>query len=451
MPEVPCCPDLTTDPVCDVVDMRRRLTFPTTVRTQAGATVTVEVILHTRFTRCSGPLALGDLTYSTTLLPGEKVRLATTDRRSRFSFDSETNLAWRSEQISEEQYRMSAFRAFMSDATSRDRVTGRTVEFGSWNFHGDASGSIGFLSASADTNARGSHNSQSTRDYLAEHRAHAETSDHQSVEATRKSHSLSIGEVSTRAHTEGQSEDHWESSSREFSNPNQCHAVTYFFYRINKTETVTFTIESIQRRVVDPAALMPVPRNPAVTTGQVSVIPQELPATATARPDVEERGIQSEIRIAQFVRAGGATGPGLEFAGRPFTPIEVAVEALAEPPLTEEVRRAALAEVDNQLVEVGLIDESGAVTKQAQEVFGYTRTTSLPTAGVIVKGCLDDCDTCEPELHRSIQLDLERKELENKLLTRQIELLDKAQEYRCCPEDKKKDKDKDKDKEEPNT
>jgi hypothetical protein len=28
---------------------------------------------------------------------------------------------------------------------------------------------------------------------------------------------------------------------------------------------------------------------------------------------------------------------------------------------------------------------------------------------------------------------LERKELENTLLQRQIELLDKSQEYRCCP------------------
>jgi hypothetical protein len=199
--------------------------------------------------------------------------------------------------------------------------------------------------------------------------------------------------------------------------------------------------------VVDPAALMPVPRNPVVTTGQVSVVPQELPATATARPDVEERGIQSEIRIAQFVRAGGATAPGLAFGGRAFTPIEVAVEVAAELPLTDEVRRAALEEVDNQLVAAGLIDESGAVSKQAREQFGYSRTTSLPTAGVIVKGCLDDCDTCEAELHRSIELDLERKELKNKLLTRQIELLEKAQEYRCCPEDRKKDKDK----EEPDT
>jgi hypothetical protein len=63
----------------------------------------------------------------------------------------------------------------------------------------------------------------------------------------------------------------------------------------------------------------------------------------------------------------------------------------------------------------------------------YERETSLPTAGVIVKSCLDDCDICEPEVHKRTTLELERMELENKLLARQIELLDKSQEYRCCP------------------
>src|SRR5256885_10310338 len=33
------------------------------------------------------------------------------------------------------------------------------------------------------------------------------------------------------------------------------------------------------------------------------------------------------------------------------------------------------------------------------------------------------------------QLDLERKRLENELLKRKIELLDRSQEYRCCPDD----------------
>jgi hypothetical protein len=41
---------------------------------------------------------------------------------------------------------------------------------------------------------------------------------------------------------------------------------------------------------------------------------------------------------------------------------------------------------------------------------------------------------CEHSLEREIELELARKHLENELLKRQIELLDKAQEYRCCPD-----------------
>jgi hypothetical protein len=52
---------------------------------------------------------------------------------------------------------------------------------------------------------------------------------------------------------------------------------------------------------------------------------------------------------------------------------------------------------------------------------------------MLVQGCLDDCDMCEPAVMRAIELDLQRKALENELLKRRIELLDQAQEYRCCP------------------
>ncbi len=51
----------------------------------------------------------------------------------------------------------------------------------------------------------------------------------------------------------------------------------------------------------------------------------------------------------------------------------------------------------------------------------------------MVKGCLDRCNTCEESRQKSIELDLVRKNLENKLLEKQIELLEKSQEYRCCP------------------
>ena len=52
-----------------------------------------------------------------------------------------------------------------------------------------------------------------------------------------------------------------------------------------------------------------------------------------------------------------------------------------------------------------------------------------------MRGCLDECDICEPELGKLYGLEVERRTLENALLQKQIDLLDKSQEYRCCPED----------------
>jgi hypothetical protein len=95
---IPCCPDLIKDDHCDVINFSRVLTYPTG-NNDNRRRVNVEVILHFKLTRCTLGLTLGDPAYSTTLLPGEKVRLSTTDRRSRFTYDSVTKLSYRSEKI----------------------------------------------------------------------------------------------------------------------------------------------------------------------------------------------------------------------------------------------------------------------------------------------------------------------------------------------------------------
>jgi hypothetical protein len=415
---VPCCPELDLKATCDVLDLRRRLIFPTRQEGNQGRPVLVEVTIHSRFTRCSGPLALGDIVYSTTLLPGETVRLATTDRRSRFSFDSETNLSYRSEQMSEEQYRMTALRTLMVDENSTDSSSEKASSDSKWDFHGDASGSLGFFSVNADTNANGSYSAHSSRDWLRQHRAHAQMADSQSVTATRMAHSVSVGEVSSRTHQEGESEDHFESSSRLIHNENRCHAVTYLFYRLNKTETITFSIEAIERRVIDPVAPTPVQASPYRPVGQIATIAQEVPATAKERLDIEERGLQSEALHRQALGGGVAGIAATRFAVRAFPNTE---------PLSDAVRDAALAEVDQDLADQGLIDKPGGVVSPgAKEEFGFDRKTSIPTAGIIVKGCLDECNVCEPGLKRKIELELE-------LMKKQIDLLEKSQEYRCCP------------------
>ena len=96
-----CCPQLEPCEVCDVLNFTYRLPFRPLVGDQRQV-VPVEVTLHYRLTRCQGPLSLGDLMYSTTLLPGETVRLASSDRHSRFSFDNESKLSYLNETTSEE-------------------------------------------------------------------------------------------------------------------------------------------------------------------------------------------------------------------------------------------------------------------------------------------------------------------------------------------------------------
>jgi hypothetical protein len=99
-----------------------------------------------------------------------------------------------------------------------------------------------------------------------------------------------------------------------------------------------------------------------------------------------------------------------------------------------DVREAALKQVDQGLVREGLLDRvGGVVSRDAKKKFSFEVQSALPTPGVLVKGCLDDCDICEPTLHKAIEMDLERKRLENEKLKREIELMDKDQQHRCCP------------------
>lgn len=427
--EVPCCPPLSKDEVCDVLDFHYRLTHPTTV-VAGNRRVLVEVLIHARFERCPGPMTLGDLVYSTTLLPGEKVRLFTSDRRSRFSFDSSTKVSYRNEQTSEERYYTASVHDFMSDVSVRDSGSASSSNRGSAKGHAGTSGAIQSFFGGASVDVSGSYEASSTSEFLRELSQHASSSDRRAEIGTRAASSVSVGEVSSRTHTEGESSDHFESASREFSNPNKCHAVTFFFYQINKTQTVRFKIVAIQRRVIDPAADTRLTNNPFVADGDVSAIPNAVLATDTNRLQIEEIGRASELaRLrANATGTGSATSAAAGFASTRSVAAEVT-------PIPAAAKVRALAQVDTALQKQGLIDKQGKVTDKTVAELSFERISSLPTPGLLVKGCLDDCDICEPSLDREIELDLERKALENELLKKKIELLEKSQEYRCCPAD----------------
>jgi hypothetical protein len=292
------------------------------------------------------------------------------------------------------------------DTNSRDTANSSNQSHA--HVDGKADAGIDILGLGGSASMSGNFDANSTSTFAAEHSQHAQSSHNSSEQGVRKASSVSVGEVQSRSHAEGTSEDHFESSSREFTNPNQCHAVTFLFYQINKTQTVKYTLEAIDRRVIlDPnndftkVQLSPLPSSSAVGLTSVNVL-----ATDTAK-----RGLADLVdNLANARRFEVAQVP------------------------TADLRAAALKQVDQDLVKEGLLDKvGGEVSPAAQKKFSFEVQSALPTPGILVKGCLDDCDICEPTLHRSIELDLQRKHLENEKLKREIELMDKDQQHRCCP------------------
>lgn len=428
---VPCCPPLASALSCDVLEYHYRLLYPVIVGAAAARqSVPVEVTLVARLERCSGPLALGDLIYSTTLLPGEKVRLFTADRRTQFTYDSESKIIYRAEQSQEEQYYMSSMDEFMSDLTVKDNVQSTNTTKGRSDSHGSTSGVLATIFGSPSVNVKGSFDSESISEFVRELKQHAQASHHRSVEATRTASSVSIGEVQTTIHQEGETQDHFESASREFSNPNRCHAITFYFYKINKTQTIKFSIVSIEKRIVDPAADTRVTNNAFTSKGDISILPAALLATNPKRLELESMGRQS-VSAATNMQATATTGlSGMS---------TYSAHSVNPQPISLGVRKQAITAVNAQLAQAGLIDgQTGELSNKTKE-FSFEIHSSLPTPGFLVKGCLDSCDVCEEARKREIELELEKKKLENELLKRQIELLDKAQEYRCCPQNSVED------------
>lgn len=429
--DLPCCPEITRKPCCESLRISYRLT-------NRQLDVPVEIVIVAELERCPGPLSLGDVVYSTTLLPGEKVRLYTSTRNNRFTYDAESEVSYRHEQSSEETYYMRSMDRYMSDLTVTD--SGSASSSSHSDFETDVDGSyasIGFAGGGS-VNVEGDFNSRATSSFLRQLSSHARSSHDRSVQATRAANSVQMGEVQSRSHAEGESESAYEASTRTFENRNQCHAVTYFAYQLVKKQTLRFRIVSVLRRVVDAAASSAVEARPVRPATGIKVLPNGVLATKTARVEVEAAGrTAAAAQRANFVSGVGSFGlssgvGGLAGLTAVATPFRLATNVQPVPPAVQD---KVLKQVDDDLVKEGILaragsDEVGA--KLAAEL-NFERTYCLPTQGIVVKGCLDRCNTCEESRQKSIALDLVRKDLENQLLAKQIALLEKSQEYRCCP------------------
>jgi hypothetical protein len=416
-----CCPVLERKPVCDTLDFRYRLPFR---RRDAD----VNVIFHFRFERCSGPLTLGDLAYTTTLLPGERVRLFTSDRHNRWSYDSASQLAYRHETTSEESFYTWGMARAMSDLSISESGSSSSSFEEDWA-SGGGGASFSFLGIIniGGGGGGGSYDAQSSGSFARNLSRHAESSSRYVAGGVRAKSATSIGEVERRTHAEGESESHLESSSRVFHNPNRSHALTYLFYQIDKVQQIRFKLVAIERQVDDPAApTAPDRRIAPDLTGHVAVRPQAVLATDENRLNIERAAREAAIERQRMTLDALASRPGARYEGRAATMNREALQL--------DVRQAALREVDEALIEEGILDKQGKPSEKLIAELSWESEELLPTPGILVKGCLDDCDTSEPMLQRKFELELEEHSLKNEMLRRQIELLDQAHEYRCCPE-----------------
>jgi len=430
--DIPCCPELSKDPCCEKLQFTYRLENRTN-------DVPVEIGLVFELERCPGPLALGDIVYSTTLLPGEKVRLYSNSRHSRFTYDSESEVTYRHENSSDESFYMTSMDRFMSEVTVREDSSLDTSSESSTNSSADVSGAIQTLLGGASANVSGNFSAEGSVDFMRQVSTHAESSSERSVSATRAVNSVSIGEVQSRTHTEGESESAYEASTRMIENKNQCRAVNYFAYQLEKQQTIKFTLKTVFRRLIDEAGPTQVVARPPAPSSDVSVIPTGVLATNANRVDVEAQARTSAFADRAKLVDNSALQKFTQTAPVGGNPARGRMSDDSKP-VASAARAKALAAVDQDLVKAGVLDEvGGKVSPALVAELSFERTTCLPTQGILVKGCIDDCSVCEPTLEKSIELDLERKDLENKLLARQIELLEKSQEYRCCPEGETED------------
>ena len=425
-----CCPELKQRPVCDSLTFRYRLPFQPRVG-KDNVRVPVEVILHFKLERCSGPLVLGDPAYSTTLLPGEEVRLFTSDRHSRWSYDSESKLAYRHETTSEESFYTAGMAQAMSDLSINESGNSRSSYEDSWaEGGGGASVSLFGVIDIGGGGSGGSYDSSSAYEFSRSLSQHAQSASRYVAAGVRAKSSTAIGEVEQRNHAQGESEEQYESSSRSFRNPNRCRAITYMFYKINKIQTVRFTLVAIERRIDDrkvPTGAFQ--RVPLDTTGRLNIKPQLITASKTDRLDIERIALTSALERQKATAASSAQLFAIAGTAVPISNVE-----RTEPTYSVAMRAAAIEAVDKDLAHIGMLDtKTGNPTEKIIAELSWEREEILPTPGLIVKGCLDECDTCEPALQESIKLEIEHCRLENELLKKQIDLLEKSQEYRCCP------------------
>jgi len=211
----------------------------------------VEVVVRTRIERTSGAYLVGDLVHTMTLLPGEEVRIFTTDRRTRFTYEKDTDIAFRTQSVFEDQMYLSAMDSFFGRLSANSWAEGETSSTGQFESHGEVSNWFENIFSDPSGDVNGSFSMDSFASFASGLTAQASAAHHQSVAATAAASAVSIGAVGIQDKFKAELQDRFEMNCRHFRNPSRTHTVTFYFYQIRRLHTVEFAIEAIELPPVD--------------------------------------------------------------------------------------------------------------------------------------------------------------------------------------------------------
>ena len=377
----------------------------------------VECTLRYRVERCTEGYVLSDLLHSMTLFPGEEVFLSVRSRNSITRFTENTSFSASQISRSSDRIWMETYKNLATDFSESSSDTLKTSahsEFSQTNVGGG--GGVNILGivkiGGGASHVSGDFDASSSSEFFHELNQHLQSSFHQTNQVVRDTSSVSLTQINSHRDATVETHDELEVSTRRFKNINECHTVTHYFYQIAKRQRVK--IELIERscRAINEFASSAVSMKPI----EVSIAANQ---QVVSNAQQAEPGIKAAVAEAQ-PNLAAANFAAANFATRDQLLLQnvnrVSFAAFQE---AERARKAAIAKADK-------------IMAALPEVQAFEQVSIIPTEALYVQSELGDCLLCEPYVVAKHELELERLKLENRKLRREIDLLDKAQEYRCC-------------------
>jgi len=380
----------------------------------------VECALRYQVERCTEDYVLGDLAHSMTLFPGEEVFLSTRSRHSVSKFTDDASVSASQVSRSSDRIWMESFKSMATDFHQGEGGSSSSSSHSEFQNKSGAGGGFNLLSLSVSGHAHseGSHDASSSAEFKRYLEQHLESSAHASSQVTRDATAVSISQVNSHRQITSETHDELQVSTRRFRNDNLCHTVTHYFYQVAKRQRVTIKLISRTCRALNPNART-----------AVFMKDHAISMATNLKPDFDAKANPNQPGDLRDIRVAG------NFAGvrQTISLDQERLSAIGQLPFDrftaeEKARAKAVAEAE------AILD------KQAKD-FEFSVVHIIPTEALYVESELGSCMICEPLLVTRHELELERMKLENLKLRKEIELMEKYKDYRCCDDEEDEDDD----------